>query len=80
MSHIALVNYEASTLRIYVETSTVSIISEQPLYMYPPLNLNLNIVATFRGMHVSPAKTYLCVTAKRVIPMCCYAMQATQKV
>ena len=32
MSHIAFVNYEASTLRIYVETSTVSIISEQPSY------------------------------------------------
>ena len=34
MSHITIVNYEASTLRIYVETSTVSIISEQPSYKY----------------------------------------------
>ena len=33
-SHIAFVNYEASTLRNYLETSTVSIISEQPSYMH----------------------------------------------
>ena len=33
MSHIALLNYKASTLRIYVETSNVSIISEQPSYI-----------------------------------------------
>ena len=32
MARIAFVHYEASTLRIYVETSTVSIISEQPSY------------------------------------------------
>ena len=34
MSHIALVNYEASTLRIYVETSTVSIISDSPRILH----------------------------------------------
>ena len=32
MVFIAFFNYEASRLRIYVETSTVSIISEQPSY------------------------------------------------
>ena len=32
MSIIAFVHYEASTLRFYQETSTVSIISEQPSY------------------------------------------------
>ena len=34
MSFIAFVNYEASASRFYQETSTVSIISEKPLYFY----------------------------------------------
>ena len=34
MSVIALLNYEESALRIYKKTSNVSIISEQPSYMY----------------------------------------------
>ena len=33
MSFIAFVNYEASALRFYQETSFVSIISEQPSYI-----------------------------------------------
>ena len=33
MSFIAIVNYEASELRFYHETGTVSIISEQPSYI-----------------------------------------------
>ena len=48
MSHIALVNYKASTLRIYVETSTVSIISEQPSYVnmiYNNCDSSLEIVS-----------------------------------
>ena len=52
------------------------------------LNLSLKIVAAFRGMHVSPAKhSYGSVTdgqtdrqtTDKVIPMCRYASQATQK-
>ena len=52
----------------------------------------VNIVAAFRGMHVSPAKhSYASVTdgqtdgqtdrqtTDKVIPMCRYASQATQK-
>ena len=34
MSFIAFANNEASALRIYEKTNTVSIISEQPSYMY----------------------------------------------
>ena len=59
----------------------------------PPSLLKRNIVAAFRGMHVSPAKhSYGSVTDRqtdgqtygqttdKVIPMCRYASQATQKV
>ena len=54
MSHIAFVNYEASTLRIYEETSNVSIISEQPSYLYGEYaNIRKDILRTSRiqGIH-----------------------------
>ena len=54
--------------------------------------INTKIAAAFRGMHVSPAKqSYASVTdgqtdrwtdgqkTNKVIPMCRYALQATQK-
>ena len=43
MSFIAFVNYEASALRFYHKTGTVSIISEQSSYMTEiSLNVTLN--------------------------------------
>ena len=52
------------------------------------VTLKLKIVAAFRGMHVSPAKHSSASvtdrqtdgqTTDKVIPMCRYALQATQK-
>ena len=48
MSPIAFVNYEASASRFYQETSTVSIISEQPSYHQNRKWLHILYVSSFQ--------------------------------
>ena len=71
-----------SDIHLYRQIVSIDKEKDQTTWNHP------KIVAAFRGMHVSPAKhSYGCVTDGRtdrqttdkVIPMCRYASQATQK-